>query len=155
MNLQEITNILNDLENIHFQLENGDKVPAHFHVTEVGYVTRKFIDCGGTIRNQEAINFQLWTANDTDHRLKADKLKSIINLSIDKLELPTDVNIEVEYQGNTIGSYQLAFEEGIFILKNKMTACLAEDACGIPETQFPKITNIRSINTCTPGSVCC
>jgi len=33
-------------------LENGTMVPEHFHVTEVGVVTKHFIDCGGTVRNE-------------------------------------------------------------------------------------------------------
>lgn len=31
-----------------FKLENGNSVPEHFHVTEVGIITKDFIDCGGT-----------------------------------------------------------------------------------------------------------
>jgi hypothetical protein len=39
-------------------------VPEHFHVTEVGVVTKDFIDCGGTVRHEKVANFQLWDAND-------------------------------------------------------------------------------------------
>ena len=48
-------------------------VPSHFHVTEVGKITKHFIDCGGTVRNEEVVNFQLWQADDYDHRLHPEK----------------------------------------------------------------------------------
>jgi hypothetical protein len=76
-------------------LENGTFVTEHFHVTEVGIVTKQFIDCGGTIRNEKTVNFQLWNANDFDHRLKPAKLLSIIELSEKKLSIE-DAEIEVE-----------------------------------------------------------
>ena len=64
MKLSEIKNALKDLSVIAFQLPNGQLVPSHFHVTEVGKVSKHFIDCGGTVRKEEVVNFQLWEAND-------------------------------------------------------------------------------------------
>ena len=52
MTLSEIKNKLNKLDKIGFQLPNGKLVPNHFHVTEVGKITKHFIDCGGTVRNE-------------------------------------------------------------------------------------------------------
>ena len=69
MTLEQIKEILPTLENVEFQLENGNFVPEHFHVTEVGVIHKNFIDCGGTIRNEKVVNFQLWNANDYEHRL--------------------------------------------------------------------------------------
>ena len=74
MTLSEIKNALPHMDNIIFQLENGDLIPEHFHVTEVGSVTKSFIDCGGTMRIEHRVNFQLWEANDYDHRLHHEKL---------------------------------------------------------------------------------
>ena len=48
-----------------FILPDGDQVPAHFHLTEVGHVAKNFIDCGGTIRKTESSVLQLWV-NDGD-----------------------------------------------------------------------------------------
>ncbi len=81
MKLSEVKNRLNELEKISFKLPNGELVPNHFHVTEVGKITKHFIDCGGTVRNEEVVNFQLWNANDYDHRLHPEKLIHIIELS--------------------------------------------------------------------------
>ena len=47
MKLSEIKSVLENLETISFELPNGELVPNHFHVTEVGQITKDFIDCGG------------------------------------------------------------------------------------------------------------
>ena len=105
MKLSEVKDQLSKLEKIGFQLPGGEKVPGHFHVTEIGKVEKNFIDCGGKIRKEEKISFQLWEANDYDHRLHPEKLVHIIELSEKQLELQ-DLEIEVEYQGKeTIGKY--------------------------------------------------
>lgn len=157
MRLSEIKEILPTLTNVEFQLENGSFVPEHFHVTEVGQINKSFIDCGGVIRNENVVNFQLWNADDYEHRLKPAKLLHIIKLSEEKLGLE-DADIEVEYQSDTIGKYDLDFNGKTFMLKNKRTACLAQDACGIPSektkmnlAQLP----IEKSSCCTPGSGCC
>jgi hypothetical protein len=157
MKLSEIKKHLKQLNTIAFQLPNGNLVPNHFHVTEVGKVTKHFIDCGGTVRNEEVVNFQLWEANDYDHRLHPEKLVHIIELS-EKLLGIEDLEIEVEYQGETIGKYNLDFDGTNFLLVTKQTNCLAQDECAIPEEkQKLKLSNIKTSNTtsCTPNSGCC
>ncbi len=157
MYLSEIKKILPTLENVEFQLENGQRVPEHFHVTEVGQISKTFIDCGGVIRQEKAVNFQLWNADDFEHRLKPGKLLHIINLSEEKLGM-VDAVIEVEYQSETIGKYDLEFNGKTFVLKNKTTACLAEDACGIPSQKQPmKLVDLSSdtASSCDPNSGCC
>ena len=154
MKLSEIKEILPILENVEFQLENGTFVPEYFHVTEVGQITKNFIDCGGAIRSEKVVNFQLWNANDFEHRLKPNKLLNIIKLSEEKLGME-DAEIEVEYQAETIGKYDLDFNGKNFVLKNKQTACLALDACGIPiEKQKVNLGESQSA-CCTPNSGCC
>src|SRR6218665_38079 len=148
MKLSEIKNILPSLENVAFELENGNFVPEHFHVTEIGMIVKNFIDCGGTIRNEKVVNFQLWNTNDFEHSLKPAKLVDIIKLSEDKLGIE-DVEIEVEYQSETIGKYDLAFNDKNFVLKNKSTACLAQEACGV------KIESQIKSSCCTPNAACC
>ena len=112
MKLSEIKSILKTLETIAFQLPNGTLVPNHFHVTEVGKITKNFIDCGGTVRKEEVVNFQLWNADDYDHRLHPEKLVNIIHLSEEVLGIE-DLEIEVEYQGATIQKYGLDFNVAI------------------------------------------
>lgn len=151
MKLSELKALLPSLENVNFQLSDGSFVPEHFHVTEVGIVAKHFIDCGGTIREEKAVNFQLWDANDYEHRLKPMKLLNIIRLSEEKLGI-TDMEIEVEYQGTTIGRYGLEFNGEHFILGNKTTACLAKDACGIPpEKQKRNLAELKTSSCCGGG----
>ena len=157
MKLSEIKTKLADLNSVDFELQNGTKVPDHFHVTEVGVVHKHFIDCGGTIRNEKMANFQLWNANDTDHRLKPQKLLNIIELSENKLGLE-DLEIEVEYQMETIGKYGLEFNGKSFVLMPKFTDCLASDSCGIPqEKKKVRLSEIPVNNNscCSPDSNCC
>lgn len=156
MKLSEIKKELSTLENVAFILPNGTYVSDHFHVTEVGLITKNFIDCGGKVRKENVVNFQLWDANDFEHRLKPQKLLNIITLS-EKVIGIGDYEIEVEYQAETIGKYGLGFNGTAFTLLNKQTACLAEDQCGIPvEKQKIKLSEISNqINSCTPGGGCC
>jgi len=156
MKLSEIKAHLAQAESVNFQLENGTPVPEHFHVTEVGVVTKDFIDCGGTVRHEKVANFQLWDANDFEHRLKAGKLLNIISLS-EKVLAMEDLEIEVEYQAQTIGKYDLGYDGKNFLLIAKTTACLAPELCGVPEVkQKVQLQNLAaSGSTCTPGGGCC
>ncbi|ALJ04318.1 hypothetical protein APS56_03810 [Pseudalgibacter alginicilyticus] len=155
MTLSEVKSKLSQLETIAFQLPNGELVPNHFHVTEVGKITKHFIDCGGTVRHEDVVNFQLWNANDYDHRLHPEKLLKIIELSEKTLGI-SDSEIEVEYQGDTIGKFGLDFDGANFLLINKQTDCLAKDNCGIPvEKQRVKLTDLNSQPCCTPDGNCC
>ena len=158
MKLSEIKKQLKSLSQIAFQLPNGEWVPHHFHVTEVGKVSKDFIDCGGVVRKEEVANFQLWEANDYNHRLHPEKLLHIIELSEEKLQIP-DLEIEVEYQmATTIGKFSLDFDGKNFQLKSKLTDCLAKDNCGIPPEKLKvKIGECKPKETscCTPESGCC
>lgn len=155
MKLSEIKIALQQLNQIAFQLPNGSLVPSHFHVTEIGKITKNFIDCGGTLRNETVINFQLWNANDYNHRLHPEKLIHIIELSEKALQLE-DLDIEVEYQGQTIEKFGLDFDGKNFLLTTKKTDCLAKDNCGVPaEKTKLKLANLSTEPCCSPDGNCC
>jgi len=156
MKISEIKSQLAQLEQIAFELPNGTIVPEHFHVTEVGKISKHFIDCGGTVRKEEVVNFQLWETDDYNHRLHPEKLVSIIELSEKLLDIG-DLDIEVEYQAETIGKYGLEFNGTNFILTNTLTDCLAKDKCVVPEKSKVKNSEIiqNNNNSCAPGSGCC
>jgi len=155
MKLSEIKNHLSAAETVNFELQNGTMVPQHFHVTEVGVVTKHYIDCGGIERNEKVANFQLWDANDFEHRLKPQKLLNIISLS-EKILGMEDLEIEVEYQAETIGKYELDFNGKNFVLVAKKTACLAAAACAIPQEKLKvKLAEVIYQNACKPGGGCC
>lgn len=158
MKLSEIKKHLSRVVTLSFRLPDGSYVPENFHVTEVGLITKNFIDCGGTIRKETVINFQLWQDSaDEDHRLKPEKLLKIIALSEKALGIG-DHDIEVEYQDSTIGKYDLEFNSQEFLLLNKQTACLASDKCGVTDAKKKvRLSEIISEqkNSCTPGGGCC
>lgn len=153
MKLSEFTKHLSGLKQIAFELPSGQLVPEHFHVTEIGKIQKEFIDCGGTLRFEEKISFQLWNANDYNHRLHPEKLIGIIELAKDRLDLP-DAEIEIEYQGGSIERYDLGFDGKSFLMLNTQTDCLARENCGIP-AEKPKIRLSQLQNSCTPDSGCC
>ncbi|RED92215.1 DUF6428 family protein [Marinoscillum furvescens] len=153
MKLSEIKSALAGLKEVTFVEPSGKLVPAHFHVTEIGAVHKHFIDCGGTERKESVISLQLWTADDFDHRLGAQRFAEIIAKSEEVLQLE-DLDVEVEYQGETIGKYGLEFRNGAFYLTPSQTACLAPDQCGVPASK-PKVKLSELQNSCAPGSGCC
>lgn len=156
MKLSEIKESLSLLSEVNFVLPNGNKVPAHFHVTEVGEITKNFIDCGGTVRIEKVVNFQLWEANDFDHRLAPQKLLNIIQLSEKVLNIG-NYEVEVEYQTETIGKFNIEFNGTDFLLVNKQTNCLAQDKCGIPTEKLKvNLKDMGKAESCrTPGGGCC
>ena len=153
MKISEMKQSLTSLEKVSFRLPNGDYLPPHFHVTEVGLVTKHFIDCGGIERRETVANFQLWEAGDYDHRLAPQKFLGILNLAA-RILGPEDLSIEVEYQQATIGKFGLAFDGTDFVLTPKQTACLAQDACGIPDAAAFALPQLQTA-CCAPGGGCC
>lgn len=147
MNVEQFQQLLEQYPNakLQFQLPKGEKIPSHFHVTEVGRIDKTFVDCGGTQRRSASCALQIWTADDTDHRLIAGKLAEILLLA--KPILTTfDLPIEVEYGIDAAAMYSISHAEAFFgdltfVFAGKQTDCLAKDKCGV--------------NTCSPLSGCC
>jgi hypothetical protein len=131
-----------------FTLPDGDRIPAHFHVTEVGHVRKKFIDCGGVAGGSEACVLQTWLGKDLDHRLTAGQLAKILILG-DRV-LPTkDLELEVEYDCCIVGQYLIADVKKAdayldIELANKRTQCLARER-----------RNARNEVNCCEGAVTC
>ena len=148
MKINDVKEELNKLQSVKFLLPNGSVIPEHFHVTEVGIISKNFIDCGGTIRKDKVASFQLWTSDDFDHRLAPQKFLDIITLSEQKLNLK-NLEIEVEYQSDTIGRFGLSFDGECFLLTNKKTDCLDKNKCGVDEPIY------KDNSSCTPKSGCC
>tara|TARA_R110001606_G_scaffold18759_2_gene69869 strand:+ start:2671 stop:3135 length:465 start_codon:yes stop_codon:yes gene_type:complete len=144
MTILEFKEILTQHQNttdpILFRVDNDTIVPPYFHITEMGLKTKHFVDCGGTLRSEQNVTFQIWTADDFNHRLTPTKLLSIIDSA---LTLPyfqkLNGEIEMEYQNQTIGLYGVEHNGGLsFNLLPKKTNCLAPDKCGItPQTNQP------------------
>jgi len=120
---------------LRFVLPNGESVPAHAHVTEVARIEKRFIDCGGTLRNDLMCRLQTWTANDYEHRLTAGKLLGILNKAGSFLATD-DMEVDVEHEVQFISQFPLdsvALDGSQLLLKltERHTACLAHDKCGV------------------------
>lgn len=136
------------------QLPDGSQVPAHFHITEVAFVKKDFIDCGGTVRHEGKCQLQVWVADDYDHRVDVGRLLAIIKHGTPVL--PTEaLPIEFEYEF-TSGGFPLISQlplTGVttdddtvtLTLTGKETDCLAKDVCGVSSPT----------DSCAPGSGCC
>ena len=119
-----------------FTLPDGDQIPAHFHITEVGHVAKRFIDCGGKLHDTVATCLlQTYVADDIDHRLDAGTFAKILQLG--NQVLPHDnLEVEVEYDCCVVAQYPIATAQfaGKYIelqLGEKHTDCLAKAKCGI------------------------
>jgi hypothetical protein len=157
MKISVLKKHLESLTALNFKLPDGTFVPAHFHLTEIGLMTKHFVDCGISIHHDKWATLQLWVANETDHRLQPANFLKIIN-NAEKIIGTEDLAVEVEYQSDTIGRYGLEFDGNNFVLTVKQTDCLAQDKCGIPQEK-PKVLMAELSNTnqscCTPGGGCC
>lgn len=116
-------------------LPDGDRVPAHYHITEVGHSAKKFVDCGGVFRTREVCVLQthFGSRKDDGHRLTAGRLAHILDLA--KPILPTDgLPVEVEYEQGVMAQYPLialGVESDSLVMRlgRKHTDCLAKDKC--------------------------
>lgn len=118
---------------VRFILPNGESVPAHAHVTEVGRVNKRFIDCGGTFRTDSLCRLQTWFSDDVEHRLTAGKLAKILDMAAPVLETE-DLEVDVEHEVQFISQFPLesvkaSEKEVILQLSERHTACLAMDKC--------------------------
>lgn len=132
MKLSEFKKFLLANESIDFYLPNGDKIPSHFHITEVGLTTKNFTDCGNVFRIDKKANLQIWVSTDFWHRLDNQKVSEIIENATQKILDGKDLEIQIEYQNDTIGIYGLEIIENKLYLTNTKTDCLAKDSCEFP-----------------------
>jgi hypothetical protein len=137
MNVTELTSHLlaSPDHNVSILLPDGGEVPRHFHVTEVGHVSKEFVDCGGTIRFSETCVLQTLVGSDDHHRLTAGRLAHILDLAKPILPI-ADLPVEIEYEDGVISQFPLQeiLAEGTSLtlhLGLKHTDCLAKDKCGM------------------------
>lgn len=158
MNFQQIRQALGESPNqpLFLELPGGKPVPRHFHITEVGKITKNFVDCGGVGRTEQVCVLQTLVAHDTHHQLTTNKLDGILEKST-VLKIDADLEVDVEVQGATIEVYRVAdavSRDGhlVFSLAAKNTACLAMDKCGLDV--MPNMPNSGE-SCCGSQSNCC
>lgn len=146
MLLHELKSLLSEYSDRHFRirLPEGDAIPLSFHVTEIGHVHKTFLDCGGTKRETETCQLQIWVGEDYDHRIETGKMAGILEKG--KAVLPDDtVPVEIEYEDQVISQYTIrdhaiTDEAVILELAHKHTECLAPELCGLPAiTRLPAL----------------
>jgi hypothetical protein len=159
MKLSELTSLLASHPDRHFRirLPEGDAVPLSFHVTEIGHVRKTFLDCGGTKRETNTCQLQIWVGEDYDHRIETGKMAGILEKG--KTILTDDtVPVEIEYEDQVISQYTIhdhaiTDEAVILELAHKHTECLAPELCGLPAiTRLPALGEKTSC--CGPGKSC-
>ena len=153
MTRSELIKYLSTAEELHVLLPTDEFVPKHFHVTEIGKVTKHFMDCGGQSRTTETMNIQLWVASDYYHRLTPEKFLGILDKTSKLFSADEDPQIIVEYQSDSIGLYELDIKNDSLLLRNTHTACLALDLCKVAKTvvNAPK----QMASSCCSHGVCC
>jgi hypothetical protein len=114
-----------------FVLPNGDYIPAHAHVTEVGHVVRTFIDCGGQTGKEEKVVLQTHVGSDTNHRLRSERFAKILELG-NRVIPSADLDVAVEYDCCVVGQYPVADarpdgEHLNLILRRGQTQCRAQE----------------------------
>ena len=148
MKLNQLLPLLDSKDQLTFLTPEGLTVPAHAHVTEVGVISKTFIDCGYNLRQSNNISFQVHVAQDVEHRLAPGKFKNILIDTTNRLNAGNfDVEVEVMHRG-TIGKYGLDFNGQSLVLTPTATDCLAKEECNIPENQ-------EAEPCCAPNSACC
>ena len=160
MKLSQFTNLLEAHADkpFHLVLPGENVVPHSFHITEIGHVTKRFIDCGGKLHTVQSCQLQAWLGTDNDHRIYAGKMAGVLSLARAKGVLPDggDLDVEIEYEDAAISQYTVAghavTESAVVLtLSGKHTDCLAKESC-IPN-MLPMAAGEAAGCGCGPG--CC
>ena len=140
-------------------LPDSHAVPISFHITEVAFVQKTLLDCGGTLRETRTCQLQAWVGPDEDHRIAASKMSDVLGRAASFLP-PDDLELEIEYGSGQISQYPVAGAEvsNEFVtlqLSTKHTACLAPDVCLAPKTGAIALEMAPSNDCgCSPSGCC-
>lgn len=163
MTLSQFKTLLNDNRDKGFRLVLPDQnaIPISFHITEVAFVQKTFIDCGGTMRETRTCQLQAWIGPDEDHRIAAGKMADVLERAAHFLP-SDDLELEIEYESAQISQYPVAHAEvsDEFVtlhLTTKHTACLAPELCIAPAPRTGSVAlTMAPSNSCGCGpSGCC
>lgn len=131
MKLHELKDALRNNPDLlpRFVLPDGDLIPAHAHLTEVGYSAKHSIDCGGVIGHHETVVLQMHVGTDLEHRLTSDRFARILDSS--SRVVPHDnLEVEVEHDCCVVARYPVkkiapGWESVDVMLAKNKTQCLA------------------------------
>jgi hypothetical protein len=138
MKLKDFKSLLEANRNKQFliQLPNQNQVPVSFHITEVGQVSKTFIDCGGKVHSVQTCQLQAWVGDDIDHRIETDKMADILKIAA-SIVPNDDIDLEIEYEDTSISQYPVedftVTDDAVVLnLTTKHTDCLAKELCLVP-----------------------
>ena len=163
MTLSEFKTLLQNNRDKGFRLVLPDQnaVPISFHITEVAFVQKTFMDCGGTMRETRTCQLQAWIGPDEDHRIAAGKMADVLGRAAHFLP-SEDLDLEIEYESGQISQYPVASADvsSEFVtlqLTTKHTACLAPELCIAPAPRLGAVPlAMAPANACGCGpSGCC
>jgi Family of unknown function (DUF6428) len=112
-------------------------------------VVRNFVDCGGLTGRQEKVVLQTHVGDDTEHRLRSDRLDQILQLG--RRILPhADLDVDVEYDCCVVAQYPItrAISHGDhidLILERGRTQCRARE----------RRQNTTGESCCAKATDCC
>ncbi len=157
MKLSELRSLLeaNPQRQFRLLLPDASPVPVSFHITEIGRVEKRFLDCGGTPRETTTCQLQVWVGEDLDHRIETQKMAGILDQG--KTLLPDgSVPVEIEYEDRVVSQYtieghEVTAEAVILRLAHKHTECLASELCGLPPREFRLPAIAGKAFCCGPG----
>jgi hypothetical protein len=134
---------------LRFVLPNGDSIPPHAHLTEVGHVVKTFIDCGGVTGREEKIVLQTHVGDDTDHQLQADRFAKILELGA-RVIPDSQLEVDVEYDCCVVSQYPIASvnAQGDAL---EVTLRPGRTQCRARERREAESTS----SCCNPSSACC
>jgi hypothetical protein len=151
MTLHDLQNALEENPNRfpRFVLPDGDHIPPHAHVTEVGHVVRNFIDCGGLTGRDEKIVVQTHVGDDNEHRLRSERFAKILRLG-NRVIPSANLDVDVEYDCCVVAQYPItdAVADGEhlnLILRRGRTQCRARE----------RRENVTATKCCGASAVCC
>lgn len=123
-----------------FVLPDGNRIPSHAHITEVGHVVKNLIDCGGVIGRSETVLLQAHVGRDTEHRLRSDRFARILQLA-ERIVPHDQLDVEVEYDCCVVAQYPVLETRTTgahleIVLGQRKTQCLAQERrkAATPET---------------------
>ena len=137
MKLSELKSLLRQHPErlVRITLPDGSAIPPAYHLTEVGQVSKVFIDCGGKVHSELRCVLQTWIGPDTDHRLDAARFADILDLG---RAVVASEEFEVEIEHGQIQAAQYPVRDWkldgtdliVLALTTKATDCLARQLCG-------------------------
>lgn len=136
--------------NLRFQYSGDTFVSSDYHITEFKLASIQSVDCGGNLDSWNEMILQVLEPTETSLKesMEVKKLVSIIGKITDKIPIPEDAVVKIEF-GNSkyamrqlfVSSLSLTDESIIVLLEEGAPECKASSTCGLPKEDSQKISS--------------